>query len=76
METIIYCYIFGIAVVFFFSKDYFTNYQYALFDPQKEEFDDTDSVVEPARPRLLTTRIQFIICLSLFVLSTIAIFFS
>jgi hypothetical protein len=62
------------VVVFFFSKDYFTNYQYALFDPKKEDFDDTDKVVEPARPRLLTTRFCFIFSLSLFVLSTLAIF--
>ena len=74
MEPIIFCYIFGIIVVFFFSKDYFTNYQYALFDSQKDGLDDTDRLVEPAFPKYLTTRLQFILCLSLFVISTIVIF--
>jgi hypothetical protein len=74
MEPIIFFYIFGIVVVFLFSKDYFTNYQYALFDSQKDEFDDTDRLVEHAFSKYLTPRLQFILSFSLFVLSTIVIF--
>jgi hypothetical protein len=74
MEPIFFCYIFAILVVIFFSKDYFTNYTCAFFDSNKKEFDDSDTIVEPAIPKLLTTRFQFILSLSLFVLSTLAVF--